>query len=946
MTPQLLRRLLILILLGLGLYWVQIPKHERHEDPVGEGPTVLAEREEEPESEQAVLSAKSQKPEGTLLAPGSKALSLMTETKPVAYRLDLTVDPASDHMEGTVEIDVQLPKEASAIRLNRGGLQIVEAVLRDGKGQKSQLAVDQNEAGLALVSIDQATPRGEATLAIRYRAPFRDHGPGQRQNQPQTSGLLRIEQGGRRYVVAGFDPSGAALFFPGFYNPLQSASFSLTLRLPAGQTAFATMPLTGASTDEAGFMVMDFDTTPPMPAYQLAFVAGELDAKDMEAVDEDPARSIPLRGIAPAGKTDELSPVLAVTASLLPALEQFIGVAYPYPGLDLVAIPDYPAAAGVVPGMVLYNQAALPLDQVSPQSLDAFREAHGRHLAYQWFGAMVTPSSRADGWLSGALSSWAERRGRKQAYDVMDQDSGAVSRPVLSPSGAAGPLSAAVDPFVRRKGLAILTMVEGYVGAEQFGSAVRQYLEKHQTRPADTNAFLTELVSLNGEEALAESMRDYLRQTGFPAIDVSATCPPGGGVNISLGQSPYSPVGGRKLSDDSRQWDTPVCMTLVQKDGRRERQCVWLRRASQTFYARKSMCPEALMPDAEGRGYYRWSMDETGWSRLAAVFGRLDEGEAQSYAANLSAALWSGRLDFGRYRELLVPVAERTDEIATEPLKDLGFILQQFAGEPETLEALESWARSLYAPPSDVATEDTADPMYQRQLTAFYFRSLKDEAVGAALAAEGRALLSRLEKGEAAAFQALSITGDLALLALVQQGAGEGRQAGTRLLQMLNRMTDTARERVLWALARSGDEALAEDLLDQIVEDNFLSEDALQVLSGLLEEEGTRAQAWTWLEGNLDQLLEVVPGDRAKEVLGFGRFFCSVEGREKVVALMGPVAVDINGGQRAFDVNIEAIDICLALSDMIREQVRGLQGSASHPLSSEPVEQPADPDLR
>ena len=112
------------------------------------------------------------------------------------------------------------------------------------------------------------------------------------------------------------------------------------------------------SHDEApdGMVAHHFETSRPLPSYLVAFAVGDFD------VLEGQTAPVPIRLIATKGRAKLGTAALEAAAALVPKLEDYFDVRYPYAKLDMVAVPDFASGAMENAGLVTFRDAILLLD--------------------------------------------------------------------------------------------------------------------------------------------------------------------------------------------------------------------------------------------------------------------------------------------------------------------------------------------------------------------------------------------------------------------------------------------------------------------------------------------------------------------------------------------------------------------------------------------------------
>ncbi len=137
-------------------------------------------------------------------------------------------------------------------------------------------------------------------------------------------------------------------------------------------------------------------------------------------------------------------------------------------------------------------------------------------------------------------------------------------------------------------------------------------------------------------------MKTFTEQAGTPLIDVQMQL-----RRAAAGDGHVVAATLRCRSDRKptarQQWDVPVCMRVGVVDGVRE-QCVVLTEPTmEVTLDGVDGCPNWIMPNRGGRGYYRWHLDETRLDRLTSVMTtELDAGERLAVADSIAASVEAG----------------------------------------------------------------------------------------------------------------------------------------------------------------------------------------------------------------------------------------------------------------------------------------------------------------
>jgi alanyl aminopeptidase len=870
---------------------------------------------------------------------------------PVSYELALDVDPRRADFNGHARIEVQLERRVDLIQLHARDLRISRVSLAVPGSGRSVTASPQplpgrlGENGLTSLVLAEPIGPGTSVIDLEYSGEFNG----------RLRGLYKVETGGESYAFTQFEPIDARRAFPCFDEPRFKTPFQLTLRVPVGERAVSNTPLEAQRDLDGGQSEVRFARTEKLPTYLVALAVGPLDVVEAPPIAASAVRPqpLPLRGVSARGRGPELAFALKETPALVESLERYFGVAYPYPKLDLIAVPDFAAGAMENAGAITFRDTLLLLGDAAPEGQRrASVSVNAHELGHQWFGDLVTMPWWDDTWLNEGFATWLAGRvvqdvhpeyksefarvaGLERAFDV---DGRRSARQVRQPIENDHDIRNAFDAITYTKGGALLAMFERYLGAEAFRAGLRLYLERHRFGNGTSVELLQALEQASGQPVTA-AFSSFLDQPGAPSIAAQLECVNGAAPRVHLRQQRFAPLGSG--IEPGGRWQVPVCVryagsaaegAAAAAPGMAVEQCTLLSAAEADLELTQRECPAWLFPNSRASGYYRWSL---GASELSALLERgyasLDAAERLSLLANAEAAARSGTQSFAALMAVVRQVASEPErELASAALGVLARSRDALLHEAE-LPGYRRVVRELTAARQKKLGlfpgrgEDGETKLLRAELTSALAFEARDASVRSELEALGRAHLGLARDARAARLPS-EITG-IALAVAVQAG---GKAVIERARAALGTSTDgVERARLLSALGSNQNPELSPLVLEVALADELRTNERLPVVFGQLQELETRQAAYDWIEQHFDVLVARVGNELGAQLTRAAGAFCSAEQSERARRFFEPRAESLTGGPRLLRLSVEGSEACAAYAAAQRQGAREYFSSPS-----------------
>ena len=769
------------------------------------------------------------------LAPAtpSPGLRLPATAAPLAYDVQLAIDPDRETFTGRVAIRVQLAAAAREIWLHADELDITSA----GHRGRPIVVGPPTEHGMRALRFDRELPAGEVTVELSYTGAIGS----------AHEGLFRERSGGTWFVYSQAEATFARRIVPCFDEPRFKVPWRVTLVVPAGQVALANAPLASERTLRDGRREVTFAEMPALPPHLFAIAVGPFALVELPPLG---TRRVPARAAVAPHQAKRLDAARTWTPKLVAMLEDYVARPLPLAKLDLVAVPDF-FGAMENPGLVTIDASGLVGNAADPHFLRRHVRFLAHELAHQWFGNALTPAWWDDLWLAEAFATWFDDklsnalgtrddpalRTQQARAEALAADRAATAVPLRRPIASTEDIEAAFDAISYEKGAAVLAMFEHFLGESKFRDAVRAYIARDGS--ATTEDFISALAGVDA--AAAAAFRGYIVRTGAPIVDFAIDC-----------------TAPRVVATPRDGATVPVCIRHLNGTA-----CALATGATSIALA---SCPAWIAPNADGRGYYH----------------------AHGYAPPLAQLAPAERLALGHDRAAAVARGElaRTAALAEvdallaarEPYAELAALAILDALDAHVAEADYPRWSALVA--TKLARRLTRAAIWQprspRELAA---RDAVVELVPATRFPADVTQLARTIVERALRQGARSVHPDHLALALVLAAPAGGKPLFDRIVTAA--LQHPAARDVWLAGLAAFDPALAPDAVALVLDARFEPEAAWDVVAGMLARTATRDAAWRAVHARLAQLTAAVGAD---VILAASVHLCSAEARGQIAA--------------------------------------------------------------
>ncbi|UPT61652.1 MAG: M1 family metallopeptidase [Hyphomonadaceae bacterium JAD_PAG50586_4] len=595
-----------------------------------------------------------------LLAPVADAQTSQRQwfeggPNPLRYEISVTPNAEAATFTGEARITIEVAEPTQTVTMNALGLSVSRATIDNAN---ASVAIDEEAQTLTLTPRRALRP-GRHTVQISYGGVIQD----------DAYGLFRVEYQDddqtKRALATQFEPGDARRFAPMWDQPNRRAVFSLTVTAPSDQMVVGNMPAAQTTQLRGGLTRTRFADTPSMPSYLLFLAVG-----DFERVTRD-VDGVELGVVVRRGEGHRAQEALRAGEQSLRYFTEYFGIRYPLPKLDMIGVPGAGGFGAMENwGAILYFDQYLLTDEGSSEAERQTVFGFVAHeIAHQWFGNLVTMMWWDDLWLNEGFASWMAAKATEAVHPdwnpwlaqltdgtstAMAIDARAGTHPVVQTVNTLDEANLAFDTITYEKGLAVIRMLEAYVGEEDFRTGVRNYLNSRLYGNARTEDLWTAVQAASGQPVL-EIARSFTTQPGFPLVRAnSPDCVHTRGNTIGLRQERFA---ADETARTNERWTLPV---VVRRQAE-ERRAVFPA-SEQTSIAMGTGCSPYLV-NAGQTGFFRVLYDQSNLAGLTRTFATLESADQLGLLLDYWAFGRSGDAPFSAYLNLVEAIPADADPL-------------------------------------------------------------------------------------------------------------------------------------------------------------------------------------------------------------------------------------------------------------------------------------------
>jgi aminopeptidase N len=784
-----------------------------------------------------------QQPFSFATTPGS----LPKTAVPRHYQIQITphlTDMTTNGSE-TIQLDVLTPTPTLVCNIRN---MAVSAATVDGQ---TATFADDDKAETVTVTPTVPLTKGPHTLALTFA--------GHIIARPQGLYYLRYQDPdgtAKTMLATQMESTDARRLFPCWDEPVYRATYQMTVTVPQDFKVVSNMPQASETPAAGGLKTVSFLPTPPMASYLTALAMG-----DLESVSGTTSDGIPVSVVTTRGKKASAEYALSAIEKILPFYDDYFGIKYPLPKMDLIAVPGGFPGAMENWGAIIYNEYTILYDPAKspPARQQSVFHIIAHETAHQWTGDLVTMAWWDDIWLNEGFASWMDLKATDHfnptwqiwpdsltaKYRAMDSDARPTAHAIQQHLTDPVQIDQAFDGITYDKGAHVIRMVEDYLGPDTFQKGIRAYIAAHKYSNATTQDLWDALSKASGKP-VAEVAGTFTAQPGYPLITAGVDCR-NGKQTLTLSQSRFSTGSAEQAAE---QWQVPIMVSTPSLDGKSAGKPKLVLMGTRETTLPAGACGTPVIVNADDVGYYRVKYVGPLWEAVKKAAPMLGAGDQLSLLSDRWALVQADQATTPEYLDLAQSLHDDSQLIVwPQMLNVLGQIDGWEAGDPHRL-VFRAYAAGLLRPLMGRLGRD-AKP--GEDATAV---SLRPQVI-AALGDYGDPDTLAWAQDRFAAFikdpNALSPSLRGTVLTIIGQSAD---QATYDQLHTLAKSSDSRedKQRYYTAMASAHDPKLAQQTLALMLTDELAPSFSIRLLS-VIANTGEQPEAvWAFVQAHRDEI--------------------------------------------------------------------------------------------
>ena len=443
---------------------------------------------------------------------------------PINYKLHFKPDLRAFRSKGRENILLNVKKSTNLIKLHAKGLRSIEAEVSVGKDRFIARIVESHKDETISLILPKRV-KGRVNVNLNFWV----------ENDDKMYGFYRskYQHAGKdgHILTTHFEPADARAAFLCIDEPSSKATFDIAVTIDKELDAISNMPKKSEkSLGEKKTIV--FERTPKMSTYLVYIGVGKFEYTS------GGLGKLKINVVTTPGKKAGAIVPLEYAKKFIKYFQDYFGVAYPLPKIDLIAVPDFPMGAMENWGAITFRETRLLCEKkTSEADRRDVAETIAHELAHQWFGDLVTMEWWNDLWLNESFATYMSSKAMETVMPEWRVDLNYLSYAFETAFSVDGlrdthPISVKVktvdevaglfDRISYRKGGSVLCMLDNCVGKDVFRKGLNIYLTKYRYSNASKHDLWNaiDLAAKNKGLKISHVMEEWIDRPGHPIITV------------------------------------------------------------------------------------------------------------------------------------------------------------------------------------------------------------------------------------------------------------------------------------------------------------------------------------------------------------------------------------------------------------------------------------------